>query len=1117
MVNSALGNLEQEFHVIHDGRIDILGLPWIQAIGLNIMYPSKSLTSELSRAIVAFNDSVESASLCTFSVQQESVLQQAAEVFTLEQIQASIDPSLREEERNLLVEILIKYPSIWQQSGVGKCNLLKCEIRLKPGTEPIRQASRRYSAEQSAEIVRQVTDLLQAGAIRPSKSPWCSQNVMIPKKGGEWRMCTDYRDVNKVTVKDSFPLPLIQDLIDRLDGAKYFIAMDMKAGFHQIRMDSASSEITAFATPNGLFEYTVMPFGLVNAPAIFQRMAQMVFGEDYGNICLVYIDDIIIFAKTFEELVARFEKCCEHMQRSNIYINVRKCRFGFRQIKYLGHIISEGRCMPDPESLSKVDALVTPRDVQSLRRFLGCMGFFRMFIPNYAEVTRPLHLLLRKDKSFDWSQDCDIAHKSLKAALKRSPIYLELPRSNWEFVLDTDASTLVIAAVLMQRDPENPKKLHVIQYASHSLTDAESKWAIQELEAYAIVWAIIKFEHYLRDRPFTVRTDHQSLSWLWSSVKRRLSRWAMFLQDFNFSIIYQPGTQQSHVDIFTRDVAVHPLDEVIDDRIGHRLQVNNAAVSKRRIPLLPLPSNLDMSAVSPFPSVAEFISESATDPQVPFLSLTRSEEGLFSKEAKVYVPASLRSRILYVYHHSHVGAHIGVNALVRRVRERFYWPYLPQDAQQFVDQCVVCRRRRNYPKPQATGNLLSRDVLSLIAIDMVGPVDHNQESFRILTVICHASRYAAAIVMPAKCTGEAVWSALMTHWFSVWSFPTALLSDNGTSFCNKFIDDCCQEFGIRHYRSSAYYPQGNGVIESFHQFLKKSLSTTLATHPALSLQDAVNFILIAYRSTPHSSTGDSPYRILTGLDFVLPNLQEWTQETFSSRSLGDRLTLLLQLRHDALQVSLSKVLDRQSHSKTQPLIEVGDIIIAHLSPYDARKMSQFLGPLKLAPQWSEPMRVTRLGKDGHTLQAKSIWHDKLTRQFNLNQVQALPKDCDPVLLPLLIEDIKKDRSLHRSSENTVRRSASKPDLPSHQGELEYRMLQGLMTSPGPRRKSVSVDQDIEASSKDGIASAAPSPIVGTEPSDSGLEQVYAGGLSKKIRILLKTQRECLLLNYYCFV
>ena len=515
MVSSPLGDTEQEFYVIENGTVNLLGLPWISDVGLKLNHGDGTLASALTDAVVPFAINMESvASLQSYALSQGPGAQQAEEAFSQEQVESAVDADLTVDQKRQVLDILQENKAFWTHTGVGRCRLLECEIRLTPGAIPIRQPGRRYSPEQCKEISRQVDDLLAVGAIQASQSPWTSQIVMIPKKGGEWRMCVDFREVNKVTTRDAFPLPLIQNLLDALDGARFFIAMDMKAGFHQICMAPASREITAFATPEGLFEYKVMPFGLVNAPAIFQRMAQMVFGDDYGRSCLCYIDDIIIFSRTFEGLMQWFRTCCEHMNAANIYINVRKCKFGFRAINYLGHVISDGKCHPDPNSVAKVQDLKAPTDVASLRRFLGCMGFFRAFIPSFADVARPLTTLLKAGSEFRWRPECQQAFESLRSAMTKEPIYLELPRDQWEYVVDTDASSTSIAGILMQRNPDSLTDLRVLQYASHALTEGEAKWAVQELEAYAIVWSILKFEHYLRDSPFTVRTDHQSLSWL---------------------------------------------------------------------------------------------------------------------------------------------------------------------------------------------------------------------------------------------------------------------------------------------------------------------------------------------------------------------------------------------------------------------------------------------------------------------------------------------------------------------------------------------------------------------------------------------------------------------------
>lgn len=527
-VVSPVGCVEQEFSIIEKVFETILGRPWLISHELSINCKQRIL----------FNDEVQ-VPLSDFkyvvSPQVNAILQQAEENFTVEQISQNIDPSLSSGEKDEIVNLLNEFECVWKDTKVGQCKIEECCIQLQPKTVPIKQPNRYYSPQDEKEIVRQTKDLLDAGAIRPSRSPWAAQVVMVPKPGGERRMCQDYRDLNLVTVPDAFPLPIIEVLIDKLYDAKWFIPLDLKAGFHQIPMAKDSIHCTAFVTPLGLFEYVVMPFGLVNAPSTFQRMVMKMLVNLYGEEVLCYIDDIIIFASTFKDLILRFRQVLERMKESNCYLNIRKCRFGFKRIKYLGHIIENGKISVNPATVEKIKAIKVPDSVESVRRFLGMVGYFRGFIKNFASLANPLNRLLKKNVEFVWTTECNEAFERLRDCLCKEPILMSLPNPKWKFVLDTDASTTAIAGVLQQVDPDTGR-LHICQCVSRSLSDTEKNWSIMELEAFAIVWSIMRLTPFLRDKEFDVRTDHHSLQWLWKTKKARIARWAMALQDFQSTL-----------------------------------------------------------------------------------------------------------------------------------------------------------------------------------------------------------------------------------------------------------------------------------------------------------------------------------------------------------------------------------------------------------------------------------------------------------------------------------------------------------------------------------------------------------------------------------------------------
>ncbi|EZG42719.1 KRAB-A domain protein, partial [Gregarina niphandrodes] len=488
-------------------------------------------------------------------------------------------------------------------------------------------------------------------------------------------MCVDYRALNDVTVPDTFPLPIIEDLHDQLGGVEHVITLDLKAGFHQIKIKEEDKPKTAFATPTGLYQFRVMPFGLINAPATFQRMTTKLLEDRLGSGCLVYIDDIVIYGSSWPSLMSNFEWVLQRLRDHEVFLNIRKSHFGLSEFEYLGVTIRDGKIYPSKKSIATIQGLSPPEDVNGVRRLLGLVGYLRKFIPDFAALVKPIQELITAEE-FVWSDECQRKFEDIKRLLTTSQPSLCLPRSGLPFYLDTDASTYAIAGVLQQREGDTT---YVLQFASKKLTTAEAKWPIYELEAYAIVWSIFHFAHYLRGKEFIVRTDHQSLKWLWNTEKSRIARWAMFLQEFQFKVVYRAGRDQQHVDIFTRDIQFSKLDEDIDARW----------VLASHTDVRPYMLTLNETFPSPDDFVTAFNGEQEHPPQHTL------QNGLPIVNNRVYVPEPLRRRILFYFHFSRVGAHQGIQRSYNRLAKYFWWNNMFNDVRNFAKQCLTCIRRRH--------------------------------------------------------------------------------------------------------------------------------------------------------------------------------------------------------------------------------------------------------------------------------------------------------------------------------------------------------------------------------------------------------------------------------------
>ena len=441
------------------------------------------------------------------------------------------------KEKLELLALIRKYSIVFAASeyDLGKTPLVKHTIPLTD-EKPIAQRPYRVPHALREEYARQIKGMLENKIIRPSSSPWASPVVLIRKKGGAMRFCVDYRRLNAITRKDTYPLPRIDDMLDRLNNAKYFSVLDLQSGFWQIDVAEEDKEKTAFTTGEGLYEFNVLPFGLTGSPPTFQRCMNFVLMD--ATHAMVYIDDVIIYSKTFKEHLNDLECVFQKLLSGGLKVKPSKCQWVRKEVTFLGHVVTASGIKPDPRNLEKVAECVAPTNLKELQRFLGLTGYYRRFILNYSGLAAPLIKLLKRDSKYLWNIAASEAFLALKNKLVTPPI-LRFPDFNKDFVLMTDASNYAVGAVLGQKDEEG--RDYVIAYASRSLKVHEKNYAVVEKEALAIVFAVKYFRHYILNKKILILSDQRSLQWLMThkDSSSRLIRWALYLQEFDIEISYR--------------------------------------------------------------------------------------------------------------------------------------------------------------------------------------------------------------------------------------------------------------------------------------------------------------------------------------------------------------------------------------------------------------------------------------------------------------------------------------------------------------------------------------------------------------------------------------------------
>ncbi|KAK1607756.1 hypothetical protein QYE76_031429 [Lolium multiflorum] len=411
---------------------------------------------------------------------------------------------------------------------------------------PIAQRAYSMNPAELVELKKQLDELLAKGLIRPSASPWRSPVLFVDKKDGASRLCTDYRKLNDVTIKNKYPLPKIEDLFDQLTGATVFSKIDLRTGYHQLKIRATDIPKTAFTTRYGLYEYNVMSFGLTNAPAYFMNLMNKIFMNFLDKFVVVFIDDILIYSKTEEEHEQHLEIILETLRQHKLYAKFSKCEFWLKEVGFLGHILSAGGIAVDPAKIKTVAEWKVPTTQTEVRAFLGLAGYYHRFVEGFSSIARPMTQLLKKDKKFDWTDKCEESFQKLKARLTTAPILI-MPDITKPFDVYCDASKIGLGCVLMQGGK-------VISYLSRQLKQHEQNYPTHDLELAAVVLALKVWRHYLMGNRCEIYSDHKSLKYIFTQkeLNMRQRRWIELIKDYDLEIHYHPGKANVVADALSR-------------------------------------------------------------------------------------------------------------------------------------------------------------------------------------------------------------------------------------------------------------------------------------------------------------------------------------------------------------------------------------------------------------------------------------------------------------------------------------------------------------------------------------------------------------------------------------
>ena len=463
---------------------------------------------------------------------------------------------LTDEQRVELRHLLEQYKDTLQDKP-GRT--LAAEHVIDTGTaKPVKLPPYRLPYAYRDQVQKELKEMVKDGIATTSNSEWAAPIVLVTKKDGGIRFCVDFRRLNAVSAADCYPMPRVDELIDRLGTAKYISTLDLSRGYWQVPMSAESRKKTSFVTPFGQFEFNVMPFGLHGAPSTFQRMMDQVL-QGLETWSAAYIDDVVVQGATWSEHNTALAAVLKRLQEAGLTAKPSKCHFGMDECTYLGHIVGNGHVRPEKGKVAAVEAFPVPKTKKDVRAFLGLTGYYRKFIPEYATIAAPLTELTKKEQPncLAWSSGCAEAFEALKRHLCTSPV-LKCPNFERPFVLQTDASDWGVGAVLSQKDDDDNE--HPVAYFSKKLLPRERRYSTIEKECLAIKLATHAFRVYLLGKPFTVQTDHHALEWLdrLKEDNARLTRWSLALQPYQFTVKYRPGKLNGNADALSRQASLSP-------------------------------------------------------------------------------------------------------------------------------------------------------------------------------------------------------------------------------------------------------------------------------------------------------------------------------------------------------------------------------------------------------------------------------------------------------------------------------------------------------------------------------------------------------------------------------